>query len=117
VNMANASYRRPIDRDSRILSELAGTGCQIVLLGSIATPKYVAPLLEIFCERLFFPSEFAGRGDMSRGWLMLLCVSAGVQLAYVPLAGAARHGPKPPKLAALTRRTLNSPNRRPSARA
>src|SRR5207249_5051373 len=67
VNMANASYRRPLDRDSRILSALAGTDCQIVLLGSIATPKYVDPLLEIFGERLFFPAEFAGRGDMSRG--------------------------------------------------
>ena len=102
--MANASYRRPLDRDSRILSELAGSDCQIVLLGSIATPKYVDPLLEIFDERLFFPAEFAGRGDMSRGGLMLRCVSAGVQLTYVPLASAARHGPKPPKLAALARR-------------
>ena len=111
--MANASYRRPLDRDSRILSELAGTDCQIVLLGSIATPKYVDPLLEIFGERLFFPAEFAGRGDMSRGGLMLRCVSAGVQLTYVPLASAARHGPKPPKLAALARRRLNSPNHRP----
>src|SRR5437660_11190735 len=64
VNMANASYRRPLARDSRILSELAGTDCQIVLLGSIATPKYVDPLLEIFGERLLFPAEFAGRGDM-----------------------------------------------------
>ena len=104
VDTANASYRRPLGRDSRILSELAGTDCQIVLLGSIATPKYVAPLLEIFGKRLFFPAEFAGRGDMSRGGLMLRCVSAGVQLTYVPLASAARHGPKPPKLAALARR-------------
>ena len=113
VDTANASYRRPLGRDSRILSELAGTGCQIVLLGSIATPKYVAPLLEIFGKRLFFPAEFAGRGDMSRGGLMLRCVNAGVQLTYVPLASAARHGPKPPKLAALARRRLNSPNHRP----
>ena len=70
----------------------------IVLLGSIATPKYVDPLLEIFGERLLFPAEFAGRGDMSRGGLMLRCVSAGVQLTYVPLASATRHGPKPPKI-------------------
>jgi hypothetical protein len=82
VNMANASYRRPLDRDSRILSELAGSDCQIVLLGSIATPKYVALLLEIFGERLFFPAEFAGHGDMSRGGLMLRCVSESVQLTY-----------------------------------
>jgi hypothetical protein len=117
VDTANASYRRPLDRDSRILFELAETDCQIVLLGSIATPKYVDPLLEIFGERLFFPAEFAGRGDMSRGGLMLRCVSAGVQLTYVPFASAARHGSKPPKLVALARRKLNSPDHRPLARA
>src|SRR5438309_10125786 len=95
--MANASYRRPLDRDSRILSELAGTDCQIVLLGSIATPKYVEPLLKIFGERLLFPAEFAGRGDMSRGGLMLRCARSGVQLNYVPVATASRHGARPAK--------------------
>src|SRR5438309_7152319 len=105
--MANASYRRPLDRDSRILSELAGTGCQIVLLGSIATPKYVDPPLEIFGERLFFPAEFVGRGDMSRGGPMLRCVSASVQLTYLPWASVARYGRKPPKFASFARRKLN----------
>jgi hypothetical protein len=69
-----------------------------VLLGSIATPKYVEPLLAIFGERLRFPAEFAGRGDMSRGGLMLRCVSQGVQLTYVPVFSGVRRGPRPAKL-------------------
>jgi hypothetical protein len=72
------------------------TDCQIVLLGSIATPKYTKPLLEIFANELFFPAEFVGRGDMSRGGLMLRQVSAVVQLNYVPVAKAQRYGSKPP---------------------
>lgn len=103
VNPADVRYRRPLDHDSRILSELAGRRCQIILLGSVATSKYVEPLLEIFGERLFFPAEFIGRGDMSRGGLMLRCVSAGAQLTYVPVGKAVRHGPKPPKLVPIYR--------------
>ncbi len=75
----------PLDRDSAPLSELVGTDCQVVLLGTIASSKYVQPLLESFGEQLFFPAEFVGRGDMSRGGLMLRCVSAGV--AYIHAFG------------------------------
>ncbi len=99
VDPANEEYRGPLDRDSATLSELVGTDCQIVLLGSIATSKYVEPLLECFGEQLFFPAEFIGRGDMSRGGLMLRCASTGVPLTYLPFARAARHGSRPPKLA------------------
>ena len=69
-----------------------------VLLGSIASGKYVDVLLEVFGSRLCFPAEFAGRGDMSRGGLMLRCVASGEELGYVPLVGAERHGKRPPKL-------------------
>jgi hypothetical protein len=103
VDCENLRYRGALDRDALALSEAAGKYCQIILLGSIATPKYTKPLLEIFGERLFFPAEFVGRGDMSRGGLMLRHVSAGVQLNYVPVAEAKRHGAKPPKLAPLDR--------------
>jgi hypothetical protein len=72
--------------------------CEIVLLGSIATPKYVDPLLQIFQDRLLFPMEFVGRGDMSRGGLMLRSVEAGKELLYAAILNATRHGPKPPKL-------------------
>ena len=97
----NQRYRRLFDRDSQALSELVGLDCQIVLLGSVATPKYAEPLFRIFGERLLFPAAFVGRGDMSRGGLMLRCVESGVQLTYLSLATAARHGPKPPRLVPL----------------
>jgi hypothetical protein len=69
-----------------------------VLLGSIATGKYVDLLLEVFGDSLRFPSDFAGRGDMSRGGLLLRCVDARRELAYAPIDGAPRHGPRPPRL-------------------
>ena len=56
----------------------------VVLLGSLATSKYLAPLQEELGGRLFFPSEFVGRGDMSRGSLMLKAAHSGVELTYVP---------------------------------
>ena len=98
VDPANARYRVPLTRDLRILSGLAGADCHIVLLGSVATPKYVEPLLEILGQRLLFPAEFVGRGDMSRGGLMLRCVDVGMELTYLPVATAARHGVRPSKL-------------------
>ena len=71
VTASEARYRIPLERDARLLADQTGTTCDVILLGSIATPKYVEPLLKIFGERLLFPAEFAGRGDMSRGGLML----------------------------------------------
>lgn len=98
VAASEPRYRIPLDRDARRLSELVRDNCEVVLLGSVATPKYVEPLLAIFGERLVFPAEFAGRGDMSRGGLMLRCVRQGVELGYVPIGTAERHGPRPAKL-------------------
>jgi hypothetical protein len=98
VDPGNPHYRTPLDRDLRRLSERATSDCQFVLLGSITTTKYVEPLLEILGERLYFPAEFIGRGDMSRGGLLLRCVSGGIELTYVPLGTAVCHGPRPPKL-------------------
>jgi hypothetical protein len=50
INHNSPEYRVPLERDARLLSERSGNGTQIVLLGSIATQKYVAPLLEIYLE-------------------------------------------------------------------
>ncbi len=98
LDPANARYHRPLVRDARILSALTGPECQVVLLGSVATEKYVKPLVDTLGERLYFPAEFVGRGDLSRGGLMLRCVRAGLQLTYVPVMSAVRHGPRPPRL-------------------
>jgi hypothetical protein len=103
VDPADARYRRPLEGSARALAADVGAECLVVLLGSIASPKYVDVLLDIFGERLLFPSEFVGRGDMSRGGLMLRCVAERRQLTYVPVAGAVRHGQRPPKLDPKTR--------------
>jgi hypothetical protein len=103
IDAADRRYREPLERDARAIRKIAGPKCEVVLLGSIATPKYVEPLLAIFGERLLFPAEFVGRGDMSRGGLMLRSARAGEQLTYVPVATAVRHGPRPAKLPKLPR--------------
>jgi len=91
-------YRRPLIASARALDDEIGPECDVVLLGSIASQKYVEVLAEVFGDRLRFPIEFIGRGDMSRGGLLLRCVRARQELTYVPVLGAARHGPRPPKL-------------------
>jgi hypothetical protein len=92
VDAENAAFVEPLCRDARELARRIERDSRIVLLGSIATSKYVDPLLEIFGSRLLFPSAFVGRGDMSRGGLMLRCAREGVELEYEPVHGAVRHG-------------------------
>jgi hypothetical protein len=91
-------YRAPLERDVKRLAEKLPRETQIVLLGSIATAKYVDILLEHFGQRLCFPADFVGRGDMSRGGLLLRCAVDACELAYIPVAGAVRKGKRPPKL-------------------
>ena len=93
VDARNPHFVGPLVRDARRLEG------PIVLLGSIASGKYVDPLLEIFGERLLFPATFVGRGDMSRGGVLLRAVDEARELDYVPVMGSARHGVRPPKLA------------------
>lgn len=97
-------FRAPVERDARALAAALGEIDQVVLLGSIATRKYVDPLVLVFGERLLFPSEFVGRGDMSRGGLLLRCVDESRELTYVPVSGAVRHGTRPAKLAPRKRK-------------
>ena len=83
-------YRTPLVRD---LERLAGSpGLELVLLGSVATGKYVDVLLDVVGERLLFPTEFVGRGDMSRGALLLRAARERTELAYEPVATAVRRG-------------------------
>ena len=109
VDPSDARYRRPLERSASALARDLGSECDVVLLGSIASPKYVDILLRYFGDKLLFPSEFVGRGDMSRGGLMLRCAAAGQQLTYVAVAGAVRHGQRPPKLDPATRVPFRSP--------
>src|SRR5688572_7009569 len=90
IHLGNEAYRNALERGARTLDEAIGPDCEVVLLGSIASGKYVEVLEPVFGDRLVFPSAFVGRGDMSRGGLMLRCVLDGVELDYMPIAGATR---------------------------
>jgi len=103
VDAGNPMYRRPLEKSARAIASDIGPDCQVVLLGSIASSKYVDVLQSIFGTRLLFPADFVGRGDMSRGGLMLRCAASGEELHYVPVAGAVRHGQRPPRLDPATR--------------
>ena len=98
VDPSNPRYRRPLERSATALADEIGPDCDVVLLGSVASPKYVDVLAGIFGERLRFPIDFVGRGDMSRGGLLLRKVQEGVELKYAPVVGTVRHGTRPPKL-------------------
>jgi len=99
VDHANESFATPLLRDASALLARTGPEARFVLLGSIASAKYVAPLQQALGERLLFPSAFVGRGDMSRGGLLLRAAADRLELEYAPVAGAVLHGPRPPRLA------------------
>lgn len=94
VDLQVPAYREPLVRTAAALSARAGKACQAVLLGSIASDKYLQPLLESWGRRLYIPAAFIGRGDMSRGGLMLRCVEGGTELEYVVASEAPRRGPR-----------------------
>jgi hypothetical protein len=108
IDPRDVRYRRPLIASAQAIAR-EHPRCRVVLLGSISTGKYVDVLLSVFGERLHFPAEFVGRGDMSRGGLMLRCVRAAQELEYAAIAGAVRSGKRPPRLQAL-----RSPPRRRS---
>jgi hypothetical protein len=91
-------YLSPLTRDATALSSALTPDTQIVLLGSVATGKYVDALLATFGSRLVFPVDFVGRGDMSRGGLLLRSAREGRELEYIPVEGAVRRGKRPPRL-------------------
>lgn len=83
VDEKHPPFREPLVAAAHELLKRTSDECQFVLLGSIATNKYTEPLLQVLGERLFFPQEFLGRGDMSRGSLMLRSAREGRELPYV----------------------------------
>ncbi len=90
VDVRKTTYRRPLTRDARVLAQRVDGDTNVILLGSVASGKYVDILWPIFGERLRFPSTFAGLGDMSRGGLLLRAVRANRELQYTTL-DAPRH--------------------------
>jgi hypothetical protein len=104
VDARESRFTGPLVAAARLVAARLAPDDDVVLLGSIASDKYVEPLLGVFGERLLFPVDFVGRGDMSRGGLLLRAARAGVELPYGKVLGAVRHGPKPPRLPPLPRR-------------
>jgi hypothetical protein len=100
IGATEERYTAPLFRDARLLNTaLLGRDTEVVLLGSVASPKYLEPLATALGPRLRFPAEFVGRGDMSRGGLLLRCAADRTPLTHVPVEGSERHGPRPPRLA------------------
>jgi hypothetical protein len=99
IDTAEARYAGPLLRDAQALeSSIRGSRGEVVLLGSVATGKYVDLLQQVFGPRLQFPAEFVGRGDMSRGGLLLRSARDRRELSYVPVTGSVRRGARPPRL-------------------
>ena len=98
IDEKDPRYRRPLEKSVRQLAKNLPADGDVVLLGSIATGKYVDVFLKYFEQRLRFPADFVGRGDMSRGGLMLRCAADGTELPYISVAGAVLSGKRPPKL-------------------
>jgi hypothetical protein len=83
VDLGDRRYVTPLRRDAAVLAARTDAADTVILLGSLATPKYLEPLREILGSRLRFPEEFIGRGDMSRGSLMLRCAAERRELTYI----------------------------------
>jgi hypothetical protein len=105
IRLDNPAYCRPLEETARKLAAKFGRQAEFVLLGSVASEKYVEVLGAVFGSRLIFPPAFVGRGDMSRGGLLLRAAAAGQELEYVPVLGAVRHGSRPPRLEPLRRKS------------
>ena len=92
IDADDSRYRYPLERDAGKIAERIGPKCEVVLLGSVASGKYVDVLLPIFGRRLVFPQEFIGLGDMARGGMLLQRAASGNELTYMPVADPARLG-------------------------
>ena len=96
-------FRDPLERDCGALAGALAGDDVVVLLGSIATGKYIDVIERRLDGRLRFPADFVGRGDMSRGGLMLRRVESGEPLELIAIPGAVRRGTRPPRLPPLAR--------------
>jgi predicted kinase len=110
IDERNARYTEPLLAHATALDAAHGARTRFVLLGSVATDKYVGPLSRVFGDRLLFPSDFVGRGDMSRGAILLRAAKAGRELAYAPIAESVRHGQRPEGVDAWLERTSRKPS-------
>ena len=81
IGADETDFTTPLVRDAEKLRDAVGDG-EVVLLGSLATSKYLAPLCRVLGERLVVPSALRGKGDMARGALLLRHAASGEELRY-----------------------------------
>lgn len=99
IDLAEPLYTQPLEQTARALELALPEACEVVFLGSISTNRYTTPLRAVLGPRLTYPLDFVGRGDMSRGGLLLRCVADAIELRYAPIPGKVLRGMRPPKLA------------------
>jgi hypothetical protein len=92
ISVKNRRYRSALLRGVKQLAREIGRECEVVLLGSVATGKYLDILNQELGEQLRVPAEFVGLGDMSRGALLLRCVKEQRELNYISVAAASERG-------------------------
>ena len=113
IDVGEPRYRVPLERDAAALAKGIGPTCEAVLLGSVATGKYVDVLLPILGDRLVFPEEFLGHGDMARGGMLLKRAATGVELTYIPASDPSRLGNRTrrtgPHGTSMSEETANDP--------
>jgi hypothetical protein len=85
IDAKNERYRQSLVADLTRLRDMVGVHVDIILLGSIATSKYIDPIESVFGECVLVPRDFVGCGDMKRGSLLLHCCAQGTELEYVPV--------------------------------
>lgn len=102
IASGGSQYLDPLERDLALLAGRLAPDEPVILLGSVATGKYADVLTKWLGDRLRYPVSFAGRGDMSRGGLLLRSAAANDELEYAVLsAGSRPRGPRPPRLKPL----------------
>ena len=107
IEADESRYRVPLEADATRLAAKIGAACEVVLLGSVASGKYVDVLLPIFGRRLVFPKAFVGHGDMARGGFLLKAAEKGEELTYIPVLDPSRLGKNASKKARLEAEARN----------
>lgn len=111
VDANKRNYRKPLERDAKTLAERLADDDEVVLLGSVASGKYVDVIWPHLGDRLLFPAIFAGLGDMSRGGLLLRATRADRELEYTSLSAPRRKSDEDPveRAREWARNVLSSP--------
>jgi len=86
IHVSSKRYIKALEQDALQLAAQLDGDTEVVLLGSVATPKYIAPLSRILGTRLVIPRAFVGLGDMARGALLLRAVRERTPLDYITFA-------------------------------